>query len=78
MGDKHDYLSGALPSRTCKICGKKFVSTYNWMYKIIRRTTSGNYSSYDWYCSYTCYRKDGGDSGTYIHRYPTGRKKREY
>lgn len=42
---------------TCK-CGKKFVPTPEWLYKIRKGKEKG------YYCSYTCYRKAGGDGGT--------------
>ena len=36
----------------CK-CGKRFIPRPNWLYKIKSK----------YYCSYTCWRKDGGDGG---------------
>jgi len=41
----------------CPICGKKFIPTANYLYKL--RSIHG----VKYYCSYTCWRKDGGDSG---------------
>ena len=38
-------------------CGKKFIPTYHWLYKL---TNKNNKTSY--FCSYTCWRKAGGGS----------------
>lgn len=40
-------------------CGKSFVPTYGWLYKLQSRK-NGKIS---YYCSYTCWRKAGGDGG---------------
>lgn len=42
---------------TCE-CGKTFIPTYKYVYKI--KKANGNIK---YYCSYTCWRKAGGDSG---------------
>lgn len=46
------------PLRTCPICEKRFIPTAQWLYK-------GERGPY--YCSYTCYRKAGGDQGIFKH-----------
>lgn len=55
-----DYMQ----ERICPICKKKFI-TYSpgWVYRQIK----GSKTRY--YCSYTCWRKDGGgDAKTYVRR----------
>lgn len=47
----HGKLVGET-QRQCKLCGKRFVSLPGYVYKKRR----GNH--YDWYCSYSCYRKE--------------------
>lgn len=42
----------------CKICGKTFIPTYKYLYKLKDRNQKTIY-----YCSYTCWKKDGGDNG---------------
>ena len=41
----------------CKRCGKMFIPAPQHLYKLVR-----NGKTYS-YCSYTCWRKDGGDNG---------------
>lgn len=53
------YLSRYISVKECEICNKKFVKTYNYMYKLYKN------KRLTYYCSYTCYRKAGGDSGKY-------------
>lgn len=36
-------------------CGKRFIPTYHWLYKLITKTNKTEY-----FCSYTCWRKAGG------------------
>lgn len=49
-----------LLEKNCDICGKLIIPTPQWMYKKV--TDRKSY----FYCSYTCYRKAGGDNGKYI------------
>ena len=49
-----------LAEKTCDLCGKNFIPTFHWAYKI---RPARNRTLY--FCSYTCYRKSGGDGGTY-------------
>lgn len=44
----------------CKRCGKMFIPTYEYVYKLPSNIKG---KGYDYYCSYNCWRKDGGDSG---------------
>lgn len=46
----------------CEICNKVFIPRPNWLYKITNKKGNVQY-----YCSYTCWRKDGGDSGKPTH-----------
>ena len=59
------YLDRVLPSRKCPICGKTVIVRYNYAYRINTK----------WYCSYTCYRKAGGDDGKFTTHYARRRKK---
>lgn len=43
--------------RKCPVCGKDFIRPSENIYKIVK-----NYKTID-YCSYTCWRKAGGDGG---------------
>lgn len=43
---------------TC-VCGKNFIPTYGWVYKIKR----DNSTATKFYCSYSCWRKAGGGNG---------------
>ena len=45
-------------TKMCKRCGKMFIPGALHLYKIVDRNNKTNY-----YCSYTCWRKDGGDNG---------------
>ena len=47
----------SLLMRQCFRCGKMFIPGSEHLYKLIK---SGK--TY-YYCSYTCWRKDGGDNG---------------
>lgn len=38
--------------RKCKICGKEFWTSKDWIYKNRKGGTR------NWYCSYSCYRKE--------------------
>ena len=44
----------------CK-CGRDFIPHPNWLYKQIKNKKT------IYYCSYTCWRKDGGDNGRKNH-----------
>lgn len=46
--------------RKCSICGKEFIPASMHMYKTKNRRGITKLQ-----CSYTCYRKAGGDSGRY-------------
>lgn len=39
--------------KACPICGKNFIPTVGWVYRDIQKSR--------WFCSYTCWRKAGGD-----------------
>lgn len=41
----------------CKRCGKMFIPGSEHLYKLIKLGKTC------YYCSYTCWRKDGGDNG---------------
>lgn len=47
----------SLLMRQCFRCGKMFIPAAEHLYKITK------YGKTNYYCSYTCWRKDGGDSG---------------
>lgn len=53
--------------RKCSICGKEFIPAAMHMYKTKKKGETTKIQ-----CSYTCYRKAGGDDGRYI-RYPETR-----
>ena len=40
--------------RVCPVCGKKFIPTVGWLYKSVAYPRKV-------YCSYTCWRSEGGD-----------------
>ena len=42
----------------CNICGKTMIKRYNYAYVIKKYKNAPKY-----FCSYSCYRKGGGDSG---------------
>lgn len=44
-------------TKQCKRCGKMFIPGVEHLYKLIK-----NNKTY-YYCSYNCWRKDGGDNG---------------
>lgn len=67
--NNYDFLRGCLPTKECKICGKKFIANPNWMYKIHKGKTKKEKSKLNYYCSYTCYRKAGGDGGVQVTKY---------
>lgn len=50
----------AFPEYTCA-CGKCFIPTPAWLYKINFQGKKNGGTKY--YCSYTCWRKAGGDNG---------------
>lgn len=49
---RHKSLVGE-KERICTVCGKHFTVMPGYVYKKAHR------HKYVWYCSYTCYRKDG-------------------
>lgn len=49
-----------LPQRNCALCDKLIIINPRWVYKL---RTEANRVVY--YCSYTCYRKAGGDNGKF-------------
>lgn len=61
-----------MESAKCSICGKEFIPAAMHMYKTI------NYhGKTEKQCSYTCYRKAGGDDGKYTRYTKTGRYKKK-
>ena len=46
--------------KKCPICGKMFVPTFYWCYKI-HKNNRMNY-----YCRYNCYRNAGGGKGKFV------------
>ena len=46
-----------IATETCPICGKEFIFNGMSIYKLVKNHKTR------WYCSYTCWRKDGGDNG---------------
>lgn len=44
-------------TQLCKRCGKMFIPAPQHLYKLT------HYNKTDYYCSYNCWRKDGGDNG---------------
>lgn len=58
--------------RKCSICGKEFIPAPLHMYKI--RNSRGTTKMQ---CSYTCYRKAGGDDGRYNRYNKTGKYKKK-
>lgn len=51
-----DNINDMMPTRECTICGKQFIYTQSWVYKI----KQGANKSIKYQCSYTCWRKAGG------------------
>ena len=47
----------AILMKQCARCGKMFIPGAEHLYKLIRDNKT------QYYCSYTCWRKDGGDNG---------------
>lgn len=62
-----DELNSRIPLYECPICNKKFVVMHSgrWAYKKFNEKKRKTLL----YCSYKCYRKDGGDSGEYKREY---------
>lgn len=46
--------------KNCAICNKYFLPTHYWTYRLIVNGKS------QYYCSYTCWRKDGGGGTRYV------------
>jgi hypothetical protein len=68
--DENKYLQ----VKKCKICGKTIVRP-NWQLYTYKLRIGNN--PYSYFCSYTCYRKAGGDSGkecNYVKSKPRRRK----
>lgn len=53
---RHDGMN------VCPVCKKEFLHNPMSIYKLVRSQRTR------WYYSYTCWRKDGGDSGKAKHR----------
>lgn len=49
----------ALQTRICSECGKEFIPGAEHLY-VLTKYKQGK----KWYCSYKCWRKNGGDNGT--------------
>ena len=45
--------------KTCPVCGKQFIPSVHWMYKLRKQ----------YYCRYSCYSSAGGDSHGYKSRF---------
>lgn len=56
-------LDGLFHEKTCTNCGKLFIISHSWLYKINSK------DKLNYYCSYNCWRKGGGDNGKYRPRY---------
>ena len=54
--DRINFKKFGLIEHTCKICGKKFECGAEYIYKTERK-----HKGTDWFCSWTCYRKDDRD-----------------
>lgn len=50
-------------TKTCAECGQVFIIGISWMYKLRKKPNGTIY-----YCSYKCWRKNGGDGGVRIIR----------
>ena len=46
-----------LQLRMCKKCGKMFIPGREHLYKLVKEGKTR------YYCSYSCWRRDGGDNG---------------
>lgn len=53
MRDKANMLS----TKSCDNCGKKFIPGAQHLYVITKP-----HQAKKWYCSYTCWRQNGGDN----------------
>ena len=53
-------LNNVLRMEQCKRCGKMFIPSYEYIYKLLSEIRG---KKFDYYCSYSCWRKDGGDGG---------------
>lgn len=51
-------MDNLILERKCVECGKTIYPTKDWIYKI---PAAGKHKV-KWYCSYTCWRKNGGGS----------------
>ena len=49
-------------TKKCKVCGKEFILPAEPLYRLLKDKKR------NWYCSYTCWRKDGGDNGKQYNR----------
>lgn len=58
MRSRKEEKYDPFPLYTCK-CGKCFIPTTMWVYKLVPRGKK----KIQYYCSYSCWRKDGGGSG---------------
>lgn len=58
--------------KKCSICGKEFIPASMHMYK-----TKNSHGIVEIQCSYTCYRKAGGDDGRYRQYTKTGKYKKK-
>ena len=63
-------ITDCLHETNCIVCNKLIIKRYNWLYKFRRK------GGYDYCCSYTCYRKAGGDSGKWKASDIAGSRKR--
>lgn len=63
--DKKNIIDRIFPTKKCNCCKKEFIVTdlKQYMYKLYVNNKPL------WYCSYTCYRKAGGDSGKVTSHY---------
>ena len=66
MENKRNTDAIGISTRNCAICGKSFVISPLYMYKIPKNKFN---KCYKYYCSYTCYRKGGGDNGKFTTHY---------
>ena len=49
-------------TKICAECGQVFLATVNWLYKLRKKPNS----TMNYYCSYKCWRKNGGDGGVRV------------
>jgi len=52
-------MEAYIPERKCAMCQKTLYPKPGWVYKIADKKDK----RVKWYCSYKCWRKDGGGSG---------------